>query len=43
MPGPFAEKVRGARLFRDSQLPARSSFENLEAGTSIEDFLEMKE
>jgi uncharacterized protein (DUF433 family) len=42
MRGPFAEKVSGAWLFPDSQAPVRSLFENLEAGASIEDFLEMK-
>ena len=35
-----AEKVSGAWVFRGSRVPVQSLFENLEAGASIEDFLE---
>jgi uncharacterized protein (DUF433 family) len=35
-----SEKVSGARLFKDTRVPVRALFENLEAGATINDFLE---
>jgi len=34
------QKVSGAWVFRGSRVPVQSLFENLQAGASIEDFLE---
>ncbi|MGE3311709.1 MAG: DUF433 domain-containing protein [Limisphaerales bacterium] len=33
-------KVSGAWVFRDTRVPVRALFENLEGGARIEDFLE---
>lgn len=33
-------KVSGAWVFRDTRVPVTALFENLEAGASVEDFLE---
>jgi uncharacterized protein (DUF433 family) len=35
-----AERVSGAWVFRGTRVPVRALFENLEAGASIDDFLE---
>jgi uncharacterized protein (DUF433 family) len=34
------EKVSGAWVFKDTRVPVRALFENLEAGATINDFLE---
>jgi uncharacterized protein (DUF433 family) len=34
------QKVSGAWVFRGSRVPVQSLFENLQAGATIEDFLE---
>jgi uncharacterized protein (DUF433 family) len=34
-----AEKVSGAWLFRDSRVPVKALFENLEDGAIVDDFL----
>ena len=36
-------RVSGAWVFKGTRLPVRALFENLEAGASIEDFLEWYE
>jgi uncharacterized protein (DUF433 family) len=33
------EKVSGAWLFKDTRVPVRALFENLEEGASVDDFL----
>lgn len=33
-------KVSGAWLFRDSRVPVKALFENLEAGATVDEFLE---
>ena len=33
------EKVSGAWLFKDTRVPVRALFENLEAGATINDFI----
>ena len=35
-----ADRVGGAWVFRDTRLPIATLFENLEAGASVQDFLE---
>jgi uncharacterized protein (DUF433 family) len=34
------EKVSGAWVFRDTRVPVKSLFENLEDGATVDDFLE---
>jgi uncharacterized protein (DUF433 family) len=34
-----AEKVSGAWVFRDTRLPVKALFENLEDGATVDDFL----
>ncbi len=34
------EKVSGAWVFKDTRVPVRALFENLESGASIDEFLE---
>lgn len=34
------DRVSGAWVFRGTRVPVRSLFENLEAGASVDDFLE---
>lgn len=34
------ERVNGAWLFKGTRVPVRALFENLEEGTSVDDFLE---
>lgn len=34
------EKVSGAWVFRDTRVPVRALFENLEDGATVDDFLE---
>jgi uncharacterized protein (DUF433 family) len=34
------EKVSGAWVFRDTRVPVRALFENLEDGASVDDFLQ---
>jgi uncharacterized protein (DUF433 family) len=36
----LAERVSGAWVFRGTRVPVKALFENLEAGASIDDFLE---
>jgi uncharacterized protein (DUF433 family) len=36
----FPEKVNGEWLFKDTRVPVRALFENLEGGASINDFIE---
>ena len=35
-----ADKVSGAWVFRDTRVPVKSLFENLEDGATVDDFLE---
>jgi len=35
-----ADRVSGAWLFRDTRVPVRALFENLEAGACVDDFLD---
>lgn len=35
-----AQRVSGAWVFRDTRVPVRALFENLEDGASVDDFLE---
>jgi uncharacterized protein (DUF433 family) len=35
-----ADKISGAWVFKDTRLPVRALFENLESGATIDDFLE---
>jgi uncharacterized protein (DUF433 family) len=35
-----ADKVSGAWRFRDTRVPVKALFENLEAGATVEDFLD---
>lgn len=35
-----SERISGAWVFRRSRVPVRALFENLEAGASVEDFLQ---
>jgi uncharacterized protein (DUF433 family) len=33
------DKVSGARVFKDTRVPVRALFENLESGASLDEFL----
>jgi uncharacterized protein (DUF433 family) len=36
----MSEKVSGVWLFRDTRIPVKALFENLEGGATVEEFLE---